>query len=185
MRRLAVACSFGVILLACTLAGLAGEPLAGQEKMIAVLKKARADITDRALKKGRHMPSQWGSRMNLSYTAITDAGLVYLQRYEKLDRLDLGYTRITDAALATLHGLPRLNELNLIGTSITDAGLKQLRDVTNLRVLVLDGTKITDVGLVHLAGLTRLRELYLRDTQVTDAGAAELQKALPRLTVER
>jgi hypothetical protein len=42
---------------------------------------------------------------------------------------------------------------------------------------------VTDAGLKELAALKGLQKLDLRRTQVTDAGVAELQEALPTLTI--
>jgi internalin A len=44
---------------------------------------------------------------------------------------------------------------------------------------------VTDAGLKELAGMKGLQSLELYGTKVTDAGAAELQKALPTLTIVR
>jgi hypothetical protein len=47
------------------------------------------------------------------------------------------------------------------------------------------GTHVTDAGLVHLKRLIRLQWLSLAGTVVNDAGVAELQKALPGLSIEK
>jgi hypothetical protein len=39
--------------------------------------------------------------------------------------------------------------------------------------------------LAHLEGLKELEELDLHDTRVTDAGIERLQRALPRVKIER
>ena len=48
---------------------------------------------------------------------------------------------------------------------------------------------VTDAGLKNLRGLKSLRRLVLRsvlaDKRVTSAGIADLQRALPGLTIER
>jgi Leucine-rich repeat (LRR) protein len=68
---------------------------------------------------------------------------------------------------------------------VTDEGLEHLRGLTSLQGLCLSGTQVTDAGLEHLRGLTSLQQIYLSGTQVTDAGEAELQRALPDLTIIR
>jgi internalin A len=178
MRKLVVAICLVTLSSACVRPGGVGG-----RSQIETFRQARANITDESLKDGSHAASQWDSRMNLSYTAVTDAGLVYLKRYEKLHKLDLGYTRITDRGLVALQDLPALNDLNLVGTSTSDAGLENLKGVRNLSILVLNGTQITDAGLAHLAAMPHLGDLYLRDTGVTEAGVAELRKARPGLNI--
>lgn len=45
-------------------------------------------------------------------------------------------------------------------------------------------TGATDAGLVHLNSMKNLKKLDLSKTMVTKTGIAELQKALPNLTIE-
>ncbi|MDW8038002.1 MAG: protein kinase, partial [Thermoguttaceae bacterium] len=70
--------------------------------------------------------------------------------------LDLSWTQITDAGLVHLAKLTNLQSLDLSETKITDAGLVHLAKLTNLQDLNLSWPKITDAGLVHLAKLTNL-----------------------------
>jgi hypothetical protein len=50
--------------------------------------------------------------------------------------------------------------------------------------LKLNNTQISDAGLEHLKGLN-LETIDLENTHVTDAGVAKLQKALPKLKIQR
>ena len=86
---------------------------------------------------------------------------------------------VTDAGLVHLKGFAKLEELILIGTEVTDAGLVHLKGLTNLKSLALGFTEVTDAGLVYLKGLTKLEYLGLCNVKVTEAGEKELQKALP------
>lgn len=99
--------------------------------------------------------------LDLSGTAVTDAGLAALKRFPNLTRLDLDRTAVTDAALAHVASLKALESLNLYGTRITDAGLQRLETLENLR------------------------SLYLWQTEISEAGAERLRTANPRLRVER
>jgi hypothetical protein len=65
--------------------------------------------------------------LNLSYTNVTDAGLVHLRHLKRLESLSLGNTRITDAGLVRLHGLKNLNLVYLTGTGATPQGIAELR----------------------------------------------------------
>ena len=100
---------------------------------------------------------------------------------EKMSRLNLSYTKISDAGLKELAKLPKLINLYLAETQISDAGLK---DVAKLERLDLYSTKITDAGLKEVAKLKQLKELNLLGTKVTEAGVAELQKALPKCEID-
>ncbi len=109
---------------------------------------------------------------------------------EKMSRLNLSYTKISDAGLKELAKLPKLINLYLAETQISDAGLKEmaksdagLKDVAKLERLDLYSTKITDAGLKEVAKLKQLKELNLLGTKVTEAGVAELQKALPKCKI--
>ncbi len=73
--------------------------------------------------------------VNLGFTQVTDAGLLYLKDLPKLERLVLDDTQITDAGLVHLMGLTKLKELVLTDTQITDAGLVYLKDLSKLETL--------------------------------------------------
>ncbi len=123
--------------------------------------------------------------VDFSITGITDEGVRYLTRFQKIGELGIGdtYTSegITDASLAHLATLPALKRLSLLSVSrVTDAGLVHLKELTDLEELELDDASISDDGLAHLSGLSKLQRLSLRDTAVTDAGLAHLE-GLPRL----
>jgi hypothetical protein len=124
-------------------------------------------------------------QLSLTGTRITDSGLAQLRRLKGLQELDLGGTAITDAGMPTLGRLTSLQRLYLDGTQVTDAGLAYLEGLSSLQWLGLDATRVTDAGLLRLKGLRSLWWLMLDDTEVTDSGVAELQRALPRLTIRR
>ena len=104
---------------------------------------------------------------------------------EQLFWLNLGGTAVTDAGLKQLSGLKNLRRLHLEKTAVGDDGMAALAGLGELRYLNLYSTKVTDKGLGAIAGLKKLENLYLWQTQVTDAGAAELQKALPKVKINR
>lgn len=104
---------------------------------------------------------------------------------QQLTWIDLSGTAVTDAGLEVLAGMPHLTRLSLRETAVTDAGLRHLAGLQYLSHLNLYGTSVTDAGLDHLAQLPGLRALYLWQTQVTDEGVNRLTTRLPRLEVER
>jgi hypothetical protein len=92
-----------------------------------------------------------------------------------LDSIDQDLSERCDVVtFACLHSRPA-----------NDATVSQLAWLTDLEELVLSGTQVTDGGLQHLKGMTRLKRVSLGRTRVTEAGIADLQQALPGLTVHR
>lgn len=121
MKRTITRILLTILATAFALPGLAADcsapmPVAIAPDTIAKLKQARADINDDTFTKGFHRPSQWGQRINLSFSAVTDAGLARLAKYDQLSRLDLSYMNITDAGLQHVAKLKKLIELTLTDT---------------------------------------------------------------------
>ena len=107
--------------------------------------------------------------------------------FNEVRGITLYNTRADDANLARLSatgGLAQMTWICLDNTDVTDEGILLLSGMDRLDVLKICGTKVTDAGLGRLKGLTSLRMLDLRNSEVTDAGVAELQQALPKLTIE-
>ena len=103
--------------------------------------------------------------------------------------VDLRYYEVSDKEVGDfakwLQAFPRLTTLQFKSTKITDAGLAHLKGLPRLRTVALENAKVTDAGLAHLKDLIDLEALNLKGTKVTDAGVQELQKALPKVKVER
>src|SRR5262245_57672116 len=123
--------------------------------------------------------------LNLHGKKTTDQDLAMLKGLAFLRTLDLGHSLVTNDGLAHLKNLTRLEELGLHDTKITDVVLVHLKGLTRLKALDLEGTGVTDAGLAHLKGLTSLVSLTLTETKVSDAGVKDLQKALPKVKIER
>jgi mono/diheme cytochrome c family protein len=108
-----------------------------------------------------------------------------LKNITNMQELNLAGVQLKDDDLANLTALKNLTTLHLEHTPVTDAGLAHLSKLENLAYLNLFDTAVTDAGLKNLTGLKNLKALYLYQTKVTDQGAAELQKALPNLHINR
>ncbi len=89
----------------------------------------------------------------------------------------------TDAAIVQLEHFTRLEELCLDESSVRDEGLSHLTGLTALDHLDLSGTKITDAGLSHLKAMTNLSRINLVRSKVSDTGMAELKRSLPRCDI--
>jgi hypothetical protein len=140
-------------------------------------------ITDADLKDLRSFDNL--QRLSLDRTRITDAGLVHIAKLHCLTSLELSDTDITDAGLAYVEGLTKLERLWLEGTRINGSGLVHLHGFYELQSLRLDHTHVSDDALMHLLGLKKLVELWLQNTKVTDSGCAEIERAIPHLTIHR
>ena len=64
--------------------------------------------------------------------------------------MDLSYTRVTDAGLVHLQRFADLEELHIAGTGITDAGLEDLKKLKNLRRINADRSLISRNGQLEL-----------------------------------
>jgi hypothetical protein len=116
--------------------------------------------------------------------ALSDAGLMHLERLSRLRALDLSNTEVSDDGLKHLAGMQGLRVLDLSDTDVSDRGLVHLSRLTALRDLNLSHTCVTNSGLAHLKALTKLRTLNLTRTAANDFGALELRRAIPNLKVD-
>ena len=124
--------------------------------------------------------------LSLSNTFVSDEGLATIvKQHPQLSFLRLDQTTVGDAGIAHLPELKQLVELSLWQVPMGDEGCRHLARVTSLRRLSLDETPVTDRGIEHLRGLKDLQRISLWQTQVTDEGVARLQKALPKLEINR
>ena len=116
---------------------------------------------------------------------VDDAALDLLAGLEPtLVWLNLSRTAVTEAGLARLTRFKNLRRLNLANTTIGDGALAHVSALTGLEYLNLYGTKVGDAGLGHLAGLTHLEKLFLWQSAVTEAGASELAAKLPGTRID-
>ena len=139
-------------------------------------------------------------QLDLSYSPITDRGLVALVTLESVVTMDLSRTSVTLAALPPNADLSGLKEMSLWGVAdvnddslgvlaqieglervelgrcseITDHGLAHLSTLRGLTYLGLSGTRVSDCGLASLADLASLRHLDLSGTAITGPGLRHL-----------
>lgn len=88
--------------------------------------------------------------LDLSRSAVTDAGLAQLASFFVLQRLRLDRTTIGDGGLVHLSALPALSWLNLVGTRLTDAAAGTLAAMAPLRQVYLWGTLLSQDGVSAL-----------------------------------
>jgi hypothetical protein len=126
------------------------------------------------------------THLDLAFTDVADAGMVYFEGCKKLTFLSLASTGVSDKGLAHFKDCKHLSVLSLDHTRVTDVGLQYFRDCPHLRELYLAGTQVTDRGFADFSGCTSLGILNLGGTQVSDAGLAHFKdsKSLSRLWLE-
>jgi hypothetical protein len=74
---------------------------------------------------------------------FSDADLELVASQREVKRLDLSGSAVTDAGLRHLNGLASLESLSLTDTMITDEGLQYLLGMRSLRRLLLQGTRVS------------------------------------------
>lgn len=118
--------------------------------------------------------------LRVDHTTVTDDDLKALDGLEdKLRRINLSRTAVSDAGMAQIGKMRDLIQLRIASDKITDAGIAHLANLQHLRYLHLLEAPITDAGLDALNELSSLESLYLDHTNVTDEGLARLLKARP------
>jgi hypothetical protein len=100
--------------------------------------------------------------------------------------VDLNSCAKSDAELMYVGRFYRLETAELCNADLTDVGLVHLKGLSRLSALFLSGTRITDAGLEQFKGFwPNLSRLDVYRTAVTSGGGRRLEKAVPRLSVNR
>jgi len=132
-------------LAACNPRVWAAEPNSEQAKAVAQIEKLGGKVEI-----DKKNPGDPAISVKLSFCQLSDASLKDLAKCLKgltqLRRLDLSFSRVTDAGLVHVKGLTQLRALSLYRSVVTDAGLVHLKGLTQLQDLDLGETEITDAG---------------------------------------
>lgn len=120
--------------------------------------------------------------VRLDGTPITDVALAG-PASPRLVELYLSHTAISDAGLGFLDGVPHLIALGLGHSRIGDAALDPIARLTALHTLVLSSARVSPEALAKLAGLRALERLYLDQVHADDAVLAALSPARDTLRV--
>ena len=128
------------------------------------------------------MPSL--AALNISSTAVTDAGVWHISKLHNLEELDLSRTQITGVHLSQIvQNCPKIRKLNLQRSRLNDAGTDALKDCQSLEILNIAWTDLTDQGITRLALLPQLRSLTVWKNPMSHSTAEKLKHALPNTTV--
>jgi hypothetical protein len=88
--------------------------------------------------------------IDLAGTKVTDQDLLMLARLSETGSLNLSFTAVTDAGLKHLRPLPHLSDLNLIGTKVTDTAAATLGQLRKLRSLSVAQSGFTEKGIKEM-----------------------------------
>ncbi|XP_051878825.1 uncharacterized protein si:ch73-173p19.1 isoform X2 [Pristis pectinata] len=123
------------------------------------------------------------TKLSLSNTLLTDAGLVHLQPLKYLEELCLDRTSVGSRAVAQcIRTLPHLQVLSLASTGVGDTVVTQgLLHCVQLLKVNLSRTRITDRGLKYLSH-TKVVQVNLDGTGVTLPGISALMANCPGIT---
>ena len=119
--------------------------------------------------------------VNLRGSWIGDSDVRELARLPRLERLDLSFTRITDQGILNLKGARNLVEVNLMfDERVGDEGQAAIKQWTRLKRLNVRGTRIADNTVAAAASLPQLEALDISYTDALDFGLDALATA-PKL----
>ena len=124
------------------------------------------------------------TRVVLTDTKVTDAGLAHLKDCKGLTALALNGTPITGTGLEHLKDCKGLTSLDLGYTQVTDAGLEHLKGLKGLAYLDLRSVKMTDGGLAYFKECKGLEYLDVRNTAVTANGLADFHATVPGCEIQ-
>ncbi|MEC8065054.1 MAG: c-type cytochrome domain-containing protein [Planctomycetota bacterium] len=152
----------------------------------ALIDTAVAALRDRGVVVQAVAQRHYGLEVNLSLLrpAASDEYLDLLRGLEPvLVRLDLSRTAVTDAGFAQVAALPELRDLRLGGTQLGDAIAPVLKQSPKLTRLNLYGTKCSEALLPTLSNLESLERLHIWGSKISGDSAIAFATANPELRV--
>ena len=114
-----------------------------------------------------------------------DKHLELLPEATELEKLIISYTNITDDGLVHLSSLKKLRILSLFRNSIGDAGMVHLEQLTALEQLNLEETGLSDRGIPKLCNLKNLERISMDHESVSQKGEDMLREAIPECQIYR
>lgn len=116
---------------------------------------------------------------------VGDADLALLQPLAPvLVWLNLSRTAVSDAGAKQLAGLAQLRRLHVANTTLGDAAFAVVATLGRLEYLNAYATNLGDAGLAAFGEQKALTQVYAWQSKVTPAGKQELTKRLPNVMVD-
>ncbi|MEI8371960.1 MAG: HEAT repeat domain-containing protein [Planctomycetota bacterium] len=128
VKRLSVLANLTTLFLDRTQVGDKGVLALAELGNLRTLTLSGTTITDKALEGFASGPLRRSIRLlRLDYTAITNAGLKFLEGASELQSLSISHTHVTDAGLVSLRGMKSLDTLAADGTAVSREGTLDLK----------------------------------------------------------
>lgn len=114
------------------------------------------------------------TELYLSTSAVNDAGLAVMPKFEKVEKLSIDGCQYTNNALANIAKMKGLTTLSMNGGSVADpshncdAGLAAIKEMHQLTSLSIESSALTPKGLAHIATMTWLESLNVARTRFND-----------------
>jgi len=115
--------------------------------------------------------------LNVSRTAVSDAGAKHFAALTQLRRLNAANTKLSDASFAELATLSHLEYLNAYGTGLSDDGLGKLAALPKLERLYVWQSKVTADGAKAARGRAAKLQIDLGDYAEERLAAAQKEIA--------
>jgi Leucine-rich repeat (LRR) protein len=116
-------------------------------------------------------------RLDLSFTRITDQGILYLKAARNLVEVNLTFDeRVGDEGQAAIKELKRLKRLSLRGTRIADNTVAAAATLPELEALDISYTDALDYGLDALATAPKLKELSIGGLRITEVAFQSIRQ---------
>lgn len=139
--------------------------LAGQDRLTR-LELSGTAVTSAGLQHLKDLKNL--ERLNVCLTAVDDRGFEHLAGLTKMRRMTVCASQITGSGFAHLGGMQQLESINLHSAPASDEGLAAIGKLTSLKRLEIVHTHVTDAGLKQLAGLTNLQQLHIHGPETTE-----------------
>jgi len=98
--------------------------------------------------------------------------------------LNVSRTAVSDAGARHLAALTQLRRLNAANTKLSDAGFAELAPLSHLEYLNAYGTGLSDDGLQRLVALPKLERLYVWQSKVTADGAKAARLRAAKIQID-
>ena len=108
--------------------------------------------------------------LNLCLTAVSDEGFEHLAHLTRMRRMTVCSSRISGSGFCHLTEMKQLESINLHSSPASDQGLEAIGKLTSLKRLEIVHTNVSDAGLAHIASLTNLRQLHIHGKDATESG---------------